>query len=602
MKKIGFSDIDITDGFWKIKQDMVRNTTVKAVYERFKDTHRFDALECKWKEGDSNMPHIYWDSDVAKWIEGVAYIIEKEHRPELKALADNAIDNIVKNSDENGYFNSHFLVTRKSERFMHRREHELYCAGHLIEAAVAYYNSTGDDKLLKSMCKYADYIDKVFRIEKSAAFITPGHPELELALVKLYGVTGEKRYLELAEYFIDEHGRHTDIDEKTFHEYTLEYNQDEIPLKDRTTVDGHSVRALYLYSAACDVAILRNDKELADACRRIFENVTNRRMYITGGVGSAFLGEAFTLDYDLPNRTAYAETCAAISLAFFASRMQMLEVDSKYADCVERVIYNGFLSGVSMDGKAFFYENPLEIDPDFNNPNVSTKDKTHFPITERKEVFDCSCCPPNVVRFIPSIADFMYSYDDEALYVHQFMNSTAECDGIRIEQITKYPENGKVKIICDAGTRKVAIRIPGWCRHFDIDKKYELKNGYAFTEPGEINITFDMPASVIRANRRVHDCSGRVAIMRGPVVYCAEGIDNGADIKNIRVDIRGDFSLAESEFLLPLITASGYQQSQSDNLYRFADDDWKEVTLKLIPYYAFANRGTTEMAVWLLEK
>lgn len=603
MKKINFYNIDITGGFWKEKQDMVKNTTVKAVYDRFCDTHRFDALSCTWKEGDPDMPHIFWDSDVAKWIEGVAYILEKEDRPELKAIVKDAIDKIIANSDENGYFNSHYLVTEQDERFTKRHNHELYCLGHLIEAAVAYYHATGEKRFLDAMCKYTDYVERVFKIEKSAKFLTPGHPELELALVKLYKATGEKRYLELSKYFIDTHGTVPEDVEHNYDWMSPLYNMDEMPIADRTTIDGHSVRACYLYSGVADVAGLYDDKKLFEACKRVFDNAVNKRMYITGGIGSTHIGEAFTVDYDLPGRTGYAETCAAISLAYFASRMQNIEVDSKYADCVERVIYNGFLSGVSMDGKAFFYENPLEIDPDFNDINTSTTTKERFPITQRLEVFGCSCCPPNVVRFIPSIADYMYSYDDEFLYVHQYMNSSCEYDGMKICQTTNYPADGKITIKCETAGRKVALRIPGWCRNFTISADYEMKNGYAVVSGDcEVTLDLDMPVVAVRANKRVHDCAGRIAIMRGPVVYCAEGVDNGSDIKNLRIDKAGKFELSDGEFILSNIVTKGYQVKENQSLYVIADDDFEEVPVTLIPYYAFANRGTTEMCVWLLEK
>lgn len=602
MKKIEFSDIEITSGFWKTKQDMVKNSTVDAVYNRFCDTHRFDALECTWKEGNNNMPHIFWDSDVAKWIEGVAYIIKKEPNEHLEKIIDNAIDLIVKNADEHGYFNSHFLVTRRDERFCHRGQHELYCAGHLIEAAVAYYDATGKDKFLKAMCKFTDYIEQVFAIEKSAKFVTPGHPELELALIRLYESTGETRYLKLAEFFIDQHGAN-DCDEVIEDWCEIKYNQDEMPIKDRSTADGHAVRAMYLLSGAADVAALRNDKELLNACKRVFDNVVNTRMYITGGIGSTHIGESFTVDYDLPNRNAYAETCAAISLAMFAGRMQAIEPNSKYADAVEKVLYNGFLSGVSMDGKAFFYENPLEIDTAFNNINLSTKEKQRFPITERKEVFECSCCPPNVVRFIPSVANFMYTYDDNTLYVHQYMNSLADCKDIKISLTTSYPENGIIKIKADSGKRSIALRIPCWCRSFKLNCEYEMKNGYAIVNTNdEIVLELDMPVTAMRANKHVHADAGRVAIMRGPVVYCAEGIDNGEDLKNIKVDIKGEYTLENSDFLLPSLKTTAYQEPESELLYQPAEDNYAPIELKLIPYYAFANRGTTSMQVWFLTK
>ncbi len=603
MEKIRFSDIEITGGFWKTKQDTVKNTTVKAVYDRFCDTHRFDALRCDWKNGQPDMPHIFWDSDVAKWIEGVAYILKKERNTELEKIIDDAVDLIVKNSDENGYYNSHFLVTRQDERFTHRDDHELYCLGHLIEAAVAYNDATGKDKFLKAVCKYADYVEKIFSTDKSAAYTTPGHPELELALVKLYDATGEEKYLKLAEFFIDEHGRHEN-DLKTFsrHGFNDKYNQDEMPLKDRDTAEGHCVRALYLFSGVADIARIRDDRELFNACKRIFNNIVNKRMYITGGIGSTHIGEAFTIDYDLPNRTAYAETCASISLAMFAGRMLEIEPDSRYADIVEKEIYNGILSGVSMDGKAFFYENPLEIDLDFNEVNTSTNHKERYPITQRLEVFGCSCCPPNIVRFIPSIAQYMYTYDESTVYVHQYMDSEATCGDIKITQRTDYPESGKIRINCDIGGKKLAIRIPGWCKSFKINAEYQMQNGYAVIEPAEeIIIDFDMPVTAVKSNRKVHENAGRTAIMRGPVVYCAEGIDNGNNLKSIRVDIHSEFKTEGSEFLLPKLTTTAYIDSETDELYSSADESISEIPLTLIPYYAFANRGSSSMLVWLLK-
>ena len=406
MKNIDCKNIKINDGFWKIKQDMVNDITLKSVYERFKETHRFDALDCTWKDGDPDMPHVFWDSDIAKWIESVGYNAFAYDNDELIRIVDESVEKIIKNRDENGYFNSHFLVT--GERFTVRNEHELYCAGHLMEAAVAYYKATGKRALLDVMCKYADYIEKIFIKEQSAEFMTPGHPEIELALVKLYEVTGEKRYLEMSKFFIDNHGAN-DKDKELYPGCHLLYNQDEKPIRERDTADGHCVRALYLLAGAADIAYLYDDKELFEATERCFENVVNKRMYITGATGSTCHGESFTIDYDLPNRDAYAETCAAISLAFFANRMIRLNADSKYADAVEKVMYNGALSGISMDGKGFFYENPLEIDVDFNNVHPCTNGGRRYPITQRKEVFDCSCCPPNVTRFIAGIGEYMYS-------------------------------------------------------------------------------------------------------------------------------------------------------------------------------------------------
>jgi len=608
IKNIPFSSITINDGFWKQKQKMVRENTVYAVYDRFQDTGRFAALECKWKEGDPDTaPHIYWDSDVAKWIEGVAYLTALEKCEELEKIADEAIENIIKNSDEHGYFNSHYLVTEQDKRFTNRMCHELYCAGHLIEAAVAYYDATGKDAFLKAMCRFADYIEQVFKVENSAAFITPGHPELELALVKLYHATGEKRYLELSKYFIDEHGTNDkDITpEQKLQKDFPSYNQDEMPLRERVEVKGHCVRALYLLCGMADLALEYEDKELAAACERCFDNIVYKRMYITGGVGSTHAGETFTVDYHLPNRTAYAETCAAISLAMFAGRMQCLRTDGRFGDIVERVLYNGMLSGISMDGRSFFYENPLEIDPDFNDVTNPYWGKEHYPITQRKEVFDCSCCPPNLLRFISSVAGYLYSCDEDTVYIHQFMDSETDYQGMRITQKTKYPSEGEIQIHLYGDKKYVAIRIPGWCKDFSLDQPYELKDGYAYISlHGETQITLNlqMPVTMLAANRRVHDNAGRIAVMRGPVVYCLEGVDNGEDLRSIHIPEDAEFVLTDNEFMVPSLQTKGYRPAGSEQLYLPAKQCYEEISLRLIPYYAFANRGASEMLVWILQK
>ena len=602
MQRIDFSDVSITGGYWKIKQDINRTVTMKSVYQRFSESGRFDALKCSWRDGDPNIPNIFWDSDVAKWMEGAAYILYFQNDNWAEQIIEKAIDCIIENSDDDGYFNSHYLVTEQDERFRDRDKHELYCAGHLIEAAVAYYEATGNDRFLNAMRRYADYIERVFKIEKSASFVTPGHPELELALIRLYRATGEKRYAELSKYFIDEHGKHP---EKYYEKGTAYTNQDEVPIQMRKTAEGHCVRALYLLCGAADVAVEYRDIQLKEACQRVFDNIVNKRMYITGGVGSTYIGEAFTVDYDLPNRTAYAETCAAIALAMFADRMLQFGADSRYGDIVEKAMYNGIMSGVSLDGKAFFYENPLEIDPDYNNVNTSTAEKARFPITQRLELFECSCCPPNILRFVASVGRFLYGIDGDTIYVNQYMDSTMRFHGIHVQQTTEYPQNGKVTVTCNADKRYIAFRVPGWCSSFSMNCEYILKNGYAYVELKQyetIEIIFDMPVKLMVANRRVHDDAGRVAVMRGPVVYCAEGIDNGSDIKAIRIDPSEKFKLEDSKFLLPVLATTAYRPKADQRLYYEAGDDYETLPLKLIPYYAFANRGETEMQVWFLRK
>ncbi len=609
MKNIPFSAVRITDGFWKQKQELVRNVTAQAVYDRFAETGRFAALRCDWQPGQPLEPHIFWDSDVAKWIEGVAYMIKEKDEPALRALARKAIDDIIAGADEYGYFNSCYQTHPEKQRFTRRDDHELYCAGHLMEAAVAWADATGEKDFLAAMCKYADYIDRIFRQEGSAAYVTPGHPELELALIKLARATGEEKYFELAKFFIDKHGDN-DKDRPIGEWAAGDYNQDKMPLRQRSTVDGHSVRALYLLSAMADVAAATGDAELTDAARRCFANATGQRMYITGAQGSTHLGEAYTADYHLPNAEAYAETCAAIALALFGERMQQLGADSRHADAIERVLYNGALAGLSLDGTAFFYENPLALDPE-RRSFPATVQQPHFAITQRVKVFSCSCCPPNIVRFIPSIGNYLYSLDGDTLYVNQYMTCEAAFEGVTVRQTTAYPADGTVSIHC-TGADRLALRIPGWCSSFTLNAPYTLKNGYAMVDCGgaaELTLTLDMPVVTLAADPRVREDAGRIAVARGPVVYCMEAVDNG-DISGIRLAADAPFAAENAadafsaQLGVPTLTAPARRPVTEPEapLYRpAAGVKYENITARFIPYFAFANRGESAMQVWVLE-
>ncbi|MBO4889222.1 MAG: glycoside hydrolase family 127 protein [Firmicutes bacterium] len=660
MKNIAYDQVHITGGFWKAKQEMLLVTS-RSVYERFAETYRFEAVNVKgWlarlmaeearPANRPRTPHIFWDSDVAKWIEGTAYLIKiarawdlsPDQKNELQALeqiCDETIDTICENADENGYFNSHFQIMEalgEARRFTDRSQHELYCAGHLIEAALAYQNATGKDKLLRQMIRYADYIDRVFHIENSAVFETPGHPELELALVKLARFTGEEKYLALAKLFIDRHGD-SSKDIPPYDVFNNRYNQDEMPLRKRTTADGHSVRAMYLLSGMIDVATHYQDASLMDACRRLYDNVVDHRMYITGGIGSTHLGEAFTIDYHLPSRTAYAETCAAIALAQVCGRMigasPSVPLLSSYADTLERTMYNGILSGISLDGTGFFYENPLTIDLRFNDPNVSTKDKEYYPETTRRKVFSCSCCPPNVLRFYASLGDYLYSVDEDTLYIHQYMASETSLPSLKICQKTDYPLSGRISLTIrreDPAIRRIALRLPGWCERFELNLPYEQKNGYLYiglpdspSMPDEtvIELDLDMPIRFISADPRVHDALGKVAVSRGPLIYALEGKDQPEiDIHRFLIDPSAGAGLGPvlPGFLLPSIEAEGVLplpymdrmekvddpgEDRDTKLYRSYDPGaFKKVRVRLIPYYAFANRGSSDLTVWIRVK
>ena len=596
MTEISYRQVKLTDGFWNKRQNIVKDITIKSVYDRFFDTGRVEAFEMKWKNGDKHMPHVFWDSDIAKWIEGVALF--DEITPENIEKIEYLIDCIEKGQEESGYFNIFFTVVEPENRFQKRTEHELYCAGHLIEAAVAYYRATGKDRFLRIMCRYADHIEQVFKIEKSAAFTTPGHEEIELALVKLYSVTGEKRYLELAKFFIDERGKRL---EHTYGFFTDGlYDQSFLPVREQKTAEGHCVRACYLYSGMADIARIYDDKELKNACEMIFDDIVSHKIYITGGIGSTHIGEAFTIPYDLPNMTAYTETCAAISLAFFAHRLQLIEPKAIYAEVIEKVIYNGFLSGLSLDGKSFFYENPLEIIPELRAREVCVKEKPHTPITERLEVFGCSCCPPNVIRFVAAIGENIYTYDEDTIYVHQFMSGDAEFDGIKISQETEYPMNGKVTIRYQGPAKKLAVRVPDFCE--DI----ENENGYVFFDVDDGMVTeidFGMPVYCVESNPRVYENCGRYAVMRGPVVYCAEEKDNGKYLRDIVLDFSSEVSeIYDEKYSLPVLEIKGFRRKAEEKLYYKKKDEREEITVKLIPYFAFANRGESEMLVWMQVK
>lgn len=604
MQLIDFRKTDITDGFWQKKVDLVSEVSVFNVYKRFKETGRFDALSCNWKKGDPNEPHIFWDSDIAKWIESVAFILEKRKNPELEKYVDEAIDIIAENQEECGYFNSCYQVHEKT-RWSDRTDHELYCAGHFVEAAVAYYRATDKRKLLDVMEKYLEYIRIVFMEDKSASFITPGHEEIELALIKLYELTGNKKYLDMCSFFIDNRGNDTDVE---YPGVAHKYSQSHLPVRQQKTAEGHCVRACYLYAAMADLARITGDAELLDSCKSIFDDIAERKMYITGGIGSSGRGEAFTIPYDLPDLTAYSESCAALSLAWFAQRMLLIENNSKYADVIERILYNNALSSISLDGKAFFYVNPLAIRTHLLNRNTSQENTSEWlPQTQRKEVFDCSCCPPNITRFIASVADFLYTCDENTLYVHQYINSSTETDKFTVSQKTVYPDNGCVEIKVK-GINSVALRIPSWCDNYSLsvdgkEIKADITDGYVYIDDIDnsvISINMEMKPFIVYPSSKIRDCIGRVAVQRGPVVYCAEGVRNDFNIMTFRLDSETEFKETLCERCGSyMLTAKGKIPVESDNLYSKVSEQLIDAEIKLVPYYAFANNGESDMEVFM---
>lgn len=641
MENICFEKVNLKDGFWLKRQQTVENSSMKAIYGRFVDTGRFDSLKCGWKEGMANKPHFYWESEIAKFLEAAAYILQKHENNELEAIVDEAVEDMISAQDSDGYFNTYMSVMRKGERLENRLKEELYTAGHLIEAAVAYDRATGKRAFLDAMCRYADYIYRVFMEEKSLNYHAPHHPEIELALVKLYNHTGEKRYLDLSRHFVNVRG--TQAEDRVYLG-TPYHVQEHLPVREQTTAEGHAVTCMYLFSAAADLAHIDGDGELKQACGRLYDNVTCRRMYVTGGVGASAVGESFSIDYHLPNLNAYAETCAAIGLAFFSMRMFRLDPDSKYADAVERAMYNGILSGVSLDGKTFFYQNPLEIRPDqfkisehyqfdgiaFKNLDIDEEEyfkrkkplvlhnRTGLPETQRSEVFDVSCCPPNIARFVSSIGNTVCSHGEDIVYVHQYMSSETcfELGGrnVSITQNANYPADGEVRIQSQ-GVKKLALRVPGWCSRYGITvngayANADIVKGYAILALGagqsDIVLSLEMEVRLVEANPLVQEDAGRAAVTYGPIVYCCEGVDNGSALRDLRIDAKGACEIEfDPELGANMIRTDGYRRSlESFNgkLYDRVADRLERFRLRLIPYFAFANRGESEMQVWLLLK
>ena len=607
-RAVTYENIDLLGGFWYEKQKLVREVTMWNVYRRFAETGRFEAFRYNWREGMPNRPHIFWDSDVAKWMEAAAYYCKKQRDAELEAIVDDVVEEIAKNRTEDGYFNSYFGLLEPQNRFTRRSDHELYCAGHLLEAAIAYRDATGKGKFLALMTDYMDLIYRVFYEEKSAAFTSPGHEEIELALVKLYRATKEKKYLDLALYFVEQRG--TPCDTAVPGMISGAVVQDHLPIREQKTAEGHAVRACYLYSAVADLALETGDETLLETAKTLFDNIVRRRMYVTGAIGQTPNGEAFMGDFDLPNQSAYAETCANLSLALFARRMSVLDPDAIYADTAERVLFNSFISGMSLDGRAFFYSNMQENDRRAKSRNYSPRHTLFTPDDTRVEVFGCSCCPPNVVRTVASIADFQYTADDDTVWMHQYFASEAHIDDKTITVETAYPYDGGVKISYLGGTGRLALRIPGWCREYTLSiggkiVTPEVKKGYAYlTVSGgdEIMLRMEMPVRFVEAHPLVWEDAGRVAVTRGPLVYCMEGVDNDLPLRDVRLSESSDWRTVLDEGLgVPVLETDGCVRHWNDGQLYGECAALRLCRVRLIPYFAIANRGSTDMIIWVLK-
>ena len=632
--------IQIGDPFWKPYMELVRKHVIPYQWDALNDRIENAAPSycirnfriASGKEEGEFGGYVFQDSDVYKWLEAVAYSLMWHPDPELEKTADETIDLIASAQQPDGYLDTYYIINGLEKRFTNLMDHhELYCLGHMTEAAVAYYKATGKDKFLNVASAYVNCVEAHLGTEPGKIPGYPGHEVAEMALVALYGITKDERHLKLAKYFIDQRGTSPlffDEEEVRNHNHChwndtymkKQYYQAGKPVRKQDKAEGHAVRAVYLYSGMAEVASATEDESLFEACRTLWNNITQRQMYVTGAIGSTQHGEAFTFDYDLPNDTIYAETCAAIGLIFFARRMFEITKDSKYADVMERALFNAVISGMSLDGTRFFYVNPLEA-----NPESSLKDynKKHVKI-ERQKWFGCACCPPNVARLLSSIGGYAYEQNEKEIYMNLFIGGEIKASLSGAAQIfhveTGYPWNGEVAVKVQNDTDSdftLAIRIPGWCDSWKLQVNGEScalipEKGYirlsrTWKNGDSVKLVMDMPVQLVEANPFVREDVGKVAVMRGPLVYCLEEADNGILLQDLSLAEGADFTEKfEPELMngVVTLTAPGKRISlegwNGNLLYRHYRGTQKEnQKLKFIPYYSWSNRTPGEMLVWV---
>lgn len=617
LEPVNFSQVTVNDLFWKPKIDKVATKTLAAcIYQTEVATPRIRNFEkVARKKGEKHEGIFYDDSDVFKALEAMAYSLKNHPSKEMEAKCDEWIDKIAAAQQEDGYLNTFYTLNEPQNRYTDMSMHEDYNNGHLIEAAVAYFNATGKRKLLDVSIRWADHFDSIFGPGKRH-WVT-GHQELELALVKLYRVTQNEKYLKLSNWLLSERGH------KLAKGYTWTdwkdtgYAQDLLPVKEQTQITGHAVRAMYMYTGAADVAALTNDQEYMKAMKIVWEDVVYRNMYITGGIGSAGGNEGFSIDYDLPNEQAYCETCASVGMVFWNQRMNLLTGESKYIDVLERSLYNGALDGLSLTGDRFFYGNPL------------ASRGQH----QRREWFGTACCPANIARLVASLGDYVYARNANGLWVNLFVGSeTKQLFGkneVTIKTVTNYPMDGKVSIAVDPVKKArftMHVRIPGWLQgmispggtylstatsqhtiQFNINGQpinATIQNGYAvidreWKKGDQLSFELDMTPLIIQSRNEIKQNDGRVAIQRGPLVYCVEGADNDNKAWNIILPTTTKFESTDMKVLDESVVAL-----KANVPVIVVNEDGSALktesrTITAIPYYTWANRGKNEMQIWL---
>lgn len=613
--------VELTDSFWLPKIRTVQNTTIAFSFDKCRKEGRLEnfLIAGGTMRGKVRGKMPFDDTDIYKIIEGASYSLISAPNRELNAYLDSVIAIIKTGQEADGYITTWFTidstnppapwVQKTGGRWTREASsHELYNSGHMFEAAVAHYVATGKRNFLDIAIKNADLLVNSFGAGKLT--IPPGHQIVETGLVKLYRITRNEKYLELAKYFLDLRG------DSTTHQLYGEYSQDHKPVVQQNGIVGHAVRAVYMYAGMTDIAAMYNDSAYLKAVTSIWNNMVERKMYLTGGIGAKHEGESLGKDYELPNLTAYGETCASIGDVYWNTRLFMLSGDAKYFNIIERTLYNGLISGISLNGNNFFYVNPLEADGKF---------KFNMGSGTRQPWFDCSCCPTNLIRFIPSLPGLMYAVQKDTLYMNLYASNKAEVNlengRVKIEQQTDYPWRGDVKIKIDPETNKkftLKLRIPGWTQNKvlpsnlytyadTVNKKVivtingkEIKYGvyqdYAtitriWKQGVSIHIDFPMSIRRVIANKKVKDDENLVALEYGPIVYCVEGIDNNDQLNNLTIPGHAAFNLERRNDLLDGINIlTGNVPAKNGR---------GVLKLTAIPYYAWSNRGTSTMKVWL---
>ncbi|MFA5675900.1 MAG: beta-L-arabinofuranosidase domain-containing protein [Christensenellales bacterium] len=631
---IPLKNIRINDDFWSRYIRLVRESTIPYQWATLNDkvegaepSHCIENFRIAAGESDGAIKGIVFrDSDLAKWLEAVAYTLEIYPDPKLELLADETIELIGHAQQPDGYLNTYFTFAAPEKRWTNLREgHELYTAGHFIEAAVAYHRATGKHHLLDIMCRFADLACRLFLGDDPRLDGCPGHPEIELALVKLYRETGAERYLDLARYFIERRGEAPDcfLEERKrdgwrfifpeLGEYDPVYVLNHKPVRRQEEADGHAVRAVYLYCAMADIAEETADEALLLACRRLWDNIIQKRMYINGGIGSSGYMERFTTDYDLPLDRGYCETCASVGLALFGMRMARITGEAHYMDGVERALYNTVTAGIALDGKSFFYVNPLEVWPPACMENTSL---AHIkPV--RQKWFDVPCCPTNVARTLASLGQYIYFVRGDRLHMNLFIANDAdipmEKGSVHICTSTRFPWENQVELSIESPAPfTLAVRMPDYVREFSITinrqpAAAELQNGYVLLplDAGKsfIAVTLDLSAHLVYAHEQVRSSAGQAAVMRGPLLYCLEEMDNAGPLSALQIDSDATFSESWTEELggAVLLQASGWRAKspKSDMLYKNEAPTLEKESLRFLPYCFWSNRTPGEMRTFI---